>query len=189
MNPKHRRQANTSPPDEGPPTDELFLPLPPAPRPTKAGLAARVLHRLRPLRERGRSRTVAIFAVLGVVLIVVAVVGYRAMTNTDDAGDSAAVGRQLTYQARSTGKSVIVTYTRGANDVDGQATAASPWSLATTVTSRVAVLTVNSASDPNRTDSVSCAILDTATGTTLVSNTASPAENSSVTCVTGNLRA
>jgi hypothetical protein len=81
-----------------------------------------------------------------------------------------------------------VTYTRGANDVDGQATAASPWSLATTVNSRTAVLTVNSAGDPNRADTVTCAIVDTASGKTLVSNTASPAENSSVTCVTGNLR-
>ncbi|MDT7553890.1 MAG: hypothetical protein QOI16_2426, partial [Pseudonocardiales bacterium] len=110
-----------------------------------------------------------------------------------DAGPSGAdtgIARHLTYKATSTERTVIVTYTQGDNELDGQTQSASPWSMATTVTASVAVLTVTSGSDtqnPDRADSVTCAILDTTTGQTLVSKSAPPSSAATVTCVAGNL--
>ena len=133
-----------------------------------------------------------IVALLALVLVAVAIVGYRVTSNPGRAGGDAAVAHHLTYKAGSTEKKVIVTYTQGDNDLDGQTTAASPWSIATTVTASVAVLTVTSGSDvhnADRADSVTCAIVDTTTGRTLVSNSVPPTSGATVTCVTGNLDA
>jgi hypothetical protein len=96
------------------------------------------------------------------------------------------------YKATSTGKTVTVTYTQNNNDVDGQATAASPWSTGTTVTANVAVLTVISGRDANNAngaDGVTCAIVDMATGQTLASKAAPPSVGATVTCVAGGLGA
>ena len=185
MNPKHGRHAQSYPPDEGPPTDELLKAVPAEPQRARRDLAGWVRRCL--VTPDGRPRVVVIIAVFGLALVAVAAFSYRAMTNSAQANDNT-VAHFLTYKASSTGKTVLVTFTRGDNDVDGQATAASPWSLPTTVTTRVAVLTVNSGGDPNRADSVTCAIVDTTTGETLVSNTAPPSVGASVTCVTGNLK-
>jgi hypothetical protein len=166
VNPQHRRRAQAAQPDDGPPTDELSLPA--APRSGRRKIPSRVV----------------VLAALGVALVVVAVVVL--LVARSGPADEDTAPHAITYQASSTGKSVIVTFTRGADEVDGQAAAPSPWSLATAVNSRVAVLTVNSG-DPNRADGVTCAILDTNTGRTLVENSAPPAVGGSVTCVTGNL--
>lgn len=171
VNAQHRHRGQAAQPDDGPPTDEFVLPV--APR-----RGGKILGAL-------RSRRVVVLAAVGAALVVVAVVVL--VVARSGPADDAAAPHALTYQASSTGKSVIVTFTRGAEEVDGQAAAPSPWSLATAVNSRVAVLTVNSG-DPNRADGVTCAILDTNTGRTLVKNSAPPATGGSVTCVTGNLK-
>lgn len=133
-----------------------------------------------------------IVALLALVLVAVAIVGYRMATSADRASGDAVAAHHLTYKASSTEKTVIVTYTQGNNDLDGQTTAASPGSMATTVTAGVAVLTVTSGSDvhnADRADSVTCAIVDTTTGRTLVSNSVPPTSGATVTCVTSNLDA
>jgi hypothetical protein len=128
--------------------------------------------------------------VLVLALVAVAVIIYRTATDAGPSGADTGIARHLTYKATSTERTVIVTYTQGDNELDGQTQSASPWSMATTVTASVAVLTVTSGSDtqnPDRADSVTCAILDTTTGQTLVSKSAPPSSAATVTCVAGNL--
>lgn len=130
---------------------------------------------------------------LGVVLVAIATLTYRATTLAGQpGGNTAATAHHITYKATSTAKTVLVTYTQGGNDPDGQTTGPSPWSMATTVSAGVAVLTVTIGSDahnPDQAESVTCAIMDTTTGRTLVSNTVPPSPGATVTCVTGNLGA
>jgi hypothetical protein len=133
-----------------------------------------------------RRRTVLIVAVLGVVLVAAAALVYRMATKPDGAGGTAAAGHHLTYRATSSDGTVMVTYSEGNNDRDGQATAASPWSTAVTVTGSIAVLTVASGSS-DRVNSASCAVKDTTTGQTLISKEVPPSTGATVTCVTGNL--
>lgn len=125
-------------------------------------------------------------ALVGIVLVAIAAVSYGIATSADKTGDETVAAHHITYKASSTGKTVTATYTQGNSDVDGQATAASPWSMATTVTAGVAVLTVTSVGDG---DSITCAIVDTTTGETLASNSVSASTGATVTCVASNLHA
>jgi hypothetical protein len=143
--------------------------------------------------DRAHFRAVLIALLLGLVLVAVATLAYRTTTLADQpGGNTAATAHHVTYKATSTAKTVLVTYTQGGNDPDGQTTGPSPWSMATTVTAGVAVLTVtigSNAHNPDQADSVTCAIVDTTTGRTMVSNTVPPSPGATVTCVTGNLGA
>ena len=127
-----------------------------------------------------------IIAVLVVVVVVVAVVGYRIAIAPDGTAETAAAGHQLTYRATSSDGTVVVTYSQGNNDRDGQAKSTSPSSMAVTVTGSIAVLTVTSGSS-DKSNSLSCAIEDTATGQTLASKELPPSTDATLTCVTGNL--
>jgi hypothetical protein len=191
---QHRQDARPYPDQDGPPTDELPRPIPaaaPAPSPG-TDLVARVRRSGGSIVERlGRPRVIVIVAVVVLALAATAVVlTYRVATNTGTSGGDTGIARHLTYKATSTEKTVIVTYTQGDNDLDGQTQSASPWSMAATVTASVAVLTVTSGSDarnPDRAASVTCAIEDTTTGQTLASKSAPPSAGATVTCVAGNL--
>ncbi len=185
MTAQRGHHARTSLNDDGPPTDELLRPDPPSPRRVGTHVTAVVRRWLHPAGVR--SRGVLIVAVLGVVLIAVIAVSYR-IADSDAAGDNTADAHQLTYRATSSERTVMVTYSQGNNGLDGQATAASPWSTTATVTGSIAVLTVTSGNS-DRVNSVTCTIQDTNTGQTLVSNAVPPSTGATVTCVTGNLRA
>jgi hypothetical protein len=190
---QHRQDARPQPDQDGPPTDQLPRPIPPAAPPRRPGvdLVARVRQSgSSAIGRLGRTRVLVIVAVIVLALVAVAVITYRTATNAGPSGADTGIARHLTYKATSTEKTVIVTYTQGDNELDGQTQSASPWSMATTVTASVAVLTVTSGSDtqnPDRADSVTCAILDTTTGQTLVSKSAPPSSAATVTCVAGNL--
>jgi hypothetical protein len=135
---------------------------------------------------QGRSRTALVAAPLGLVLVAVTAISCGAATSADKTGGETSAAHHVTYKASSTGKTVTATYTQSNSEIDGQATAASPWSMATTVTTGVAVLTVTSVGDG---DSITCAILDSTTGKTLASNSVSSSTGATVTCVAGNLPA
>ncbi len=130
-----------------------------------------------------------IASVLVLVLVAVVLVSYRALHNDGGAGadTTGTTVHHVTYDATSTGKTVIVTYTQGTNGLDGQTTAPSPWTMVATTTASVAVLTVTT-NNVDTADSVTCAIVDTVTGQTLVSNSVVPSVGATVTCVTSTLR-
>jgi hypothetical protein len=175
MTAKHGRPARPSAHDDGPPTEDLA-------RPGPAALRRPVMRVLGGVRRRA----VVIVAVAVLVLAAAVVIGLR-MTSDEDAADgTAAEGHQLTYRATSSDGTVVVTYSLGDNNRDGQAKGRSPWSTAVTVTGSIAVLTVTSGSS-DRTNSLSCAIEETATGRTLASKDLPPSTDATLTCVTGNL--
>ena len=190
---QHRHDAHPQPDLDGPPTDELPRSVPAAAPSRRPGvdLVARIRTMGTSIVGRlGRTRVLLIAAVLVLMLVAVGVLTYRATTAAVPSGGDTGIARHLTYEATSTEKTVIVTYTQGDNELDGQTQSASPWSMAATVTASVAVLTVTSGSDaenPDHADSVTCAILDTTTGQTLVSKSAPPSSAATVTCVAGNL--
>lgn len=201
MTPQHRHRAeldvDTQPnlPRVGPPT-EVPPPSPPPPR-RSVDLVAPVRRWLGHLggQATGGRRSFRVGVIVSsfvIVLLAVVVVSYRAATNAGAGGSDTpgSTTHHITYDATSTGKTVIVTFTQGDNGLDGQTTAPSPWTMTTTTTASVAVLTVttNNTDHPDRTDSVTCAIVDAVTGRTLVSNSVLPSVGASVTCVTGNLR-
>jgi hypothetical protein len=97
----------------------------------------------------------------------------------------------ITYKASSTsGRPVIVTYTQGNNGSGSQTQAKSPWSVDTTVTGSVAILSVSSSFDINgKQDGVTCSIIDRDTGKTLVTNSVPASGGASVTCTASNLSA
>jgi hypothetical protein len=131
-----------------------------------------------------------IIALLGLVVIAIAIISYRTAMNAAEQDGDSALTHHVTYKATSTGKTVIVTFTQGSSGLDGQTTASSPWSLATSLSASVAVLTVTSGTDVrDRADSVTCAIVDTASGQTLVRNAMPASPGATVTCVTGRLGA
>ncbi len=189
MTAKHGHSARPSPQNDGPPTDELSRSGPARPRRFGARSPVAVPAQPRPLGGRlggvGR-RTVLIVAALIVTAVAVAVVGYRIATNPDRAAGTATAGHQLTYRATSSDGTVVVTYSLGNNDRDGQAKSTSPWSTAVTVTGSIAALTVTSGSS-DKSNSLSCVIEDTTTGQTLVGKELPPSTDATVTCVTGNL--
>ena len=123
---------------------------------------------------------------LVVVAVAVVVVGYRIAAGPSRAAGTATTGHQLTYRATSSDNTVVVTYSKGNNNLDGQAKSTSPWSAAVTVTGSIAVLTVTSGSS-DRVNSVSCTIEDANTGQTLAHKEVSPSTDATATCVTGNL--
>ena len=175
MNAKHGRPARPSAHDNGPPTEDLSRP---AQRPPVGAW--------RRLSGGVRRRTVVIVAVIVLVLVAAVVIGLRITTDQETAAGTAAEGHQLTYRATSSDGTVVITYSLGDNNRDGQAKAPSPWSAAVTVTGSIAVLTVTSGSS-DRTNSLSCAIEDTTTGRTLASKALPPSTDATLTCVTGNL--
>ena len=188
MTAKHGRSARPSPRDDGPPTDQLPPSGPARPRRVGARSAAAARAR-RPLSVRlsGLSRrTVLIVAAIAVVLLAVAVVGYLVATSPEEVGTTEATGHQLTYRATSSDNTVVITYSKGNNNLDGQAKSTSPWSAAVTVTGSIAVLTVTSGSS-DRVNSVSCTIEDANTGQTLAHKEVPPSTDATATCVTGNL--
>jgi hypothetical protein len=200
VNPQHRHRADanteTTPnlprigmPTDGP-TDGPPRHAPPSPRRLGADLVAPVRLWLRSIGNRryGRAGLIAALVAIIVVAVIVAVLTYRSAINGGEKGGNAPGGtaHEITYKATSTGTSVIVTYTQGNNGLDGQTTASSPWTMTTATTAGVAVLTVTTDNDIH---SVTCAIVDTATGRTLVSNSVPPSSGATVTCVTGNLGA
>jgi hypothetical protein len=120
------------------------------------------------------------------VLVALTAISCGTAPSADRTGGESSAAHHITYKASSTGKTVTATHTQGNSDIDGQATAASPWSMVTTVTANVAVLTITSVGDG---DSITCAILDTTTGATLASNFVSASTGATVTCVASNLHA
>ena len=189
MTAKHGHSARPSPRGDGPPTDELSRSALARPRRVEARPPAAVPaqpHPLSKLWSRVGRRTALIIAVLVVVAVAVVVVGYRIATNSDGATGTATAAHQLTYRATSTDGTVVVTYSLGNNNRDGQAKSTSPLSTAVTVTGSIAVLTVTSGSS-DRTNGLSCAIEDTTSGKTLASKELPPSTDATVTCVTGNL--
>jgi hypothetical protein len=191
MTAKHGRAARPSRPDDGPPTEDLSRPGPAGPRRIGTRPAAvparrlRVSGRLSGLRRR-TALVVAVLVAVLVVAVVAVVVGYRMATDPEPAAGTATGGHQLTYRATSSDGTVVVTYSKGNNNLDGQAKSTSPWSTAVTVTGSIAVLTVTS-STSDRANSVSCAIEDASTGQTLARKEVPPSTDATVTCVTGNL--
>jgi hypothetical protein len=184
MTPKHGRSARPSPRDDGPPTDQLPPSGPARPRRIGARPAAAAQAR-RPLGGLSR-RTVLIVAGIAVVLVAVVVVGYLLATSPEEAGETETAGHQLTYRATSSDNTVVVTYSKGNNNLDGQAKSTSPWSAAVTVTGSIAVVTVTSGNS-DRVNSVSCTIEDATTGQTLAHKEVVPSTDATATCVTGNL--
>ena len=185
MTAKHGR----SPHGDGPPTDELSRSALARPRRVEARPPAAVPaqpHPLSRLLSRVSRRTALSVAVLVVVTVAVVVVGYLVATSPEEVGTTEATGHQLIYRATSSDGTVVVTYSLGNNNLDGQAKGTSPWSAAVTVTGSIAVLTVTSGSS-DRTNGLSCAIEDTTTGQTLASKELPPSTDATVTCVTGNL--
>lgn len=189
MTAKHGRPAGPSPHDDGPPTEDLSQSGPARPRRVDARPPAAAPAQARSLGSRLSGvdrRTVLVAAVLVVVAVAVVVVGNRIATSPDGTAETSAAGHQLTYRATSSDGTVVTTYSRGNNDRDGQAKSSSPWSMAVTVTGSIAVLTVTSGSS-DKSNGLSCAIEDTATGQTLASKELPPSTDATLTCVTGNL--
>ncbi len=145
--------------------------------------------------NRGVALTGLITSVLGFVLVIVSTVAYVGAINAGVQGvnDSINAVHNITYRASSsTGGDVIVTYTAGKNGSGSQTQAKSPWSVDTTVTGSVAVLTVSSSIDisrPGKQEGVTCSIIDKDTGKTLVTNTVPPSGGASVTCTASKLGA
>lgn len=194
MNPQHRHRADPNQTTPIPATDNPRH-TPPPPRRIDVNvvaLARRWFHAVADPTTGSRARARLITSLLGLLVIAIATVSYRTAVNAGKPDGNTAPTHHVTYQATSTGKTVIVTYTQGSNGLDGQTTAPSPWSIATDLTASVAVLTVTSGTDshnPDRADSVTCAIVDTASGQTLVRNAVPASAAATVTCVTSNLDA
>ncbi|HEY0811967.1 MAG TPA: hypothetical protein VGE11_01695 [Pseudonocardia sp.] len=195
MNPQHRHRADAH--TDTQPNLPRIDPPPDGPRhspPSSGRVGAGPLAPVRRLLQVGRNgrynRAGVIAALVAVIVValVVAVVSYRSAVNSGEQGSNAAGGaaHHVTYKATSSGKTVIVTYTQGDNGLDGQTTAPSPWTIDTSTTANVAVLTVTTDNDVR---SVSCAIVDTKTGNTLVSKSVPPSTGATVTCVSGSLSA
>jgi hypothetical protein len=136
-----------------------------------------------------------ITSLLGFVLVIISTVAYVGAINAGVQGvnNSLNAVHNVTYKASSsTGGDVIVSYTQGKNGSGSQSRAKSPWSVDTTVTGSVAVLTVSSSFDvshPGKQEGVTCSIIDKDTGKTLVTNTVPPSGGASVTCSASNLGA
>lgn len=143
--------------------------------------------------NRGVALTGLISSVLGFVLVIVSTITYVGAINAGVQGvnNSLNAVHNITYRASSsTGGKVIVSYTQGKDGSGSQTEAQSPWSVDTTVTGSVAVLTVSSSldiSNPNKQEGVTCAILDKDTGKTLVTNTVPPSGGATVSCTASNL--
>jgi hypothetical protein len=201
VNPQHRHRADantetqpdlpristsTDGPRHAPPQSPAQSP--PPSRRAAADLIAPVGRWLRTIGDRRYGRASLVAALVAIILaaILVAVFSYRAAITSGEQDGSTASGtvHHVTYKATSTGTTVIVTYTQGNNGLDGQTTASSPWTMNATTTANVAVLTVTTDNDIH---SVTCAIVDAATGRTVVSNSVPPSSGATVTCVTGNL--
>jgi hypothetical protein len=144
--------------------------------------------------NRGVALAGLISSVLGFVLVIVSTVAYVGALNAGVQGvnDSLNAVHNITYKASSSsGGAVIVSYTQGKNGSGSQTQAKSPWSVDTTVTGSVAVLTVSSSFDinsPNKQEGVTCSIIDRDTGKTLATNTVPPSGGATVSC-TANLGA
>jgi len=193
VNPQHRHRADATtdtqpnlpridPPPDGP------RHAPPSPGRVGAGLVAPVRRWFQVIGNSryGRVGLVASLVAIILIAVLVAVLSYRGAVDGSEQSSNATGGtaHHVTYKATSTGKTVIVTYTQGDNGLDGQTTAPSPWTINTTTTANVAVLTVTTDNDVH---SVSCTIVDTTTGNILVSNSVPSASGATVTCVSGNL--
>ena len=143
--------------------------------------------------NRGVSLAGLITSVLGFVLVIVSTITYVGAINAGVQGvnDSLNAVHNITYKASSTsGRPVILSYTQGNSGSGSQTQAKSPWSVDTTVTGSVAVITVSSSIDignPSKQDGVSCSIVDKDTGKTLVTNSVPPSGGASVTCTASNL--
>jgi hypothetical protein len=195
VNPQHRHRADANT-DTQPNLPRISTSTdgprhaPPTPRRigAVADLVAPIRLWLRTIGNRryGRAGLIASLVAIVLIAVLVAVFTYRSAINAGEGGGSTAgaTEHEIIYKATSTGKSVIVTYTQGNNGLDGQTTSPSPWTMTAATTASVAVLTVTT---DNEIHSVTCAILDAATGKTLVSNSVPPSSGATVTCVTGNL--
>lgn len=143
--------------------------------------------------NRGVALAGLITSVLGFVLVIISTVLYVEAINAGVQGvnNSLNAVHNITYTASSTsGRPVTVTYTQGNNGSGSQTQVKSPWSVDTTVTGSVAVLSATSGFDINGgQDGVTCSIVDRDTGKTLVTNSVPESGGASVTCSVSNLGA
>jgi uncharacterized protein DUF4190 len=123
--------------------------------------------------NRGVALAGLITSVFGFVLVIVSTITYVGALNAGVQGvnNSLNAVHNITYKASSsTGGEVIVSYTQGKDGTGSQTQAKSPWSVDTTVTGSVAVLTVSGSIDiahPRKQQGVTCSIIDRDTGKTL----------------------
>jgi hypothetical protein len=148
-------------------------------------------------KRRATNKGVAVsgfvLSLIGLVLVIISTVMYVSAIGAGVKSMDNAINAEhhVTYKVTTTsGGAVSVTYSQGRSGSGSVVDVPSPWSVDTTVTGSVATLTASAALDvqhPNRTEGITCSIVDADSGKTVATSTVPPSANATVSCDTTDL--